>query len=128
MLTFFLTFLGLLWTYWIYKLFRLIDKTQELRRVWLDTYSTGAQSEIFVGREGFVKLGHFDKHFVKNSRKKIAPQGKIFFLLNTLKTTFWVVNLTSGWTQSGHFSLIFRKEQETPPPFPLVARLFYYDF
>ena len=37
---------------------------------------TGAQPEIFQGREGFVKLGHFDKHFIKKSRKK-APQEKI---------------------------------------------------
>ena len=35
----------------------------------------GAQPEIFQGRGGFVKLGHFDKHFVKNSRKR-AAQGK----------------------------------------------------
>ena len=50
---------------------------------------TGAQPEIFQGRGGLVKLGHFDKHFVKNSRKK-GPAGKIseFFLLDTLKTTF----------------------------------------
>ena len=48
-----------------------------------------AQPEIFQGRGGFVKLGHFDKHFIKKLRKK-APQGKIleFFLLDTLKTTF----------------------------------------
>ena len=53
------------------------------------TFSTGAQPEIFQGRGGFVKLGHFDKHFVKNSRKK-DPAGKIseFLLLDTLKTTF----------------------------------------
>ena len=37
---------------------------------------TGAQPEIFQGRESFVKLGHFDKHFIKKSRKK-APQGNI---------------------------------------------------
>ena len=50
---------------------------------------TGAQPEIFLGRRGFVKLGHFNKHFIKKSRKK-APHGKIlkFFLLDTLKTTF----------------------------------------
>ena len=49
----------------------------------------GAQPEIFQVRVGLVKLGHFDKHFVKNSRKK-TPSGKIseFFLLDTLKTTF----------------------------------------
>ena len=49
----------------------------------------GAQPDIFQGRGGFLKLGHFDKHFIKKPRKK-APQGKIleFFLLDTLKTTF----------------------------------------
>ena len=29
-----------------------------------------AMDEIFQGRGGFVKLGHSDKHFVKNFRKK----------------------------------------------------------
>ena len=33
---------------------------------------SGAQPEILQGREGLVKLGHFDKHFIKKSRKK-AP-------------------------------------------------------
>ena len=49
----------------------------------------GVQPEIFEGRGGFVKLGHFDKHFIKKSRKK-ATQEKFleFFLLDTLKTTF----------------------------------------
>ena len=49
----------------------------------------GAQPEIFEGRGGFVKLGHFDKDFIKKSRKK-TPQGNIleFFLLYILKTTF----------------------------------------
>ena len=51
--------------------------------------STGTQPEIFQDRGGFVKLGHFDKHFIKQTRKK-AQQGKIleFFLLDILKTTF----------------------------------------
>ena len=40
----------------------------------------GVQPEIFQGRGGFVELGHFDKHFVKNTRKK-APQGKFFELI-----------------------------------------------
>ena len=53
------------------------------------TSLSGAQPEIFQGRGGFVKLRHFDKYFIKKSRKK-APQGKIleFFLLDALKTTF----------------------------------------
>ena len=51
--------------------------------------------KFFRGRGGFVKLGHLDKHFIKKSRKK-APQEKIleFFLLDTLKTTFWMANVT----------------------------------
>ena len=50
---------------------------------------TGAQPEISQGRGGFVKLEHFDKHFIKKSRKT-APQGKIleFSHLDTLKTRF----------------------------------------
>ena len=53
------------------------------------TSISGAQSEIFQSRGGFVKLGHFNKHFIKKSRKK-APQGKTleFFLLDTLKIRF----------------------------------------
>ena len=49
----------------------------------------GAQPEISQGNGGFVKLGHFHKRSVKNSRKK-SPAGKIseFFLLDTFKTTF----------------------------------------
>ena len=38
---------------------------------------TGGQPRIFQGRGGFVKLGHFDKYFIKKSRKKF-PQGKNF--------------------------------------------------
>ena len=50
---------------------------------------SGEQPEIFQGRGGFVKLGHFDKHFIKKSGKK-STQGKIleFFSLDTLKITF----------------------------------------
>ena len=35
---------------------------------------TGAQSEIFQGRGGLVGLGHFYKHFVKNTKKKVPGQ------------------------------------------------------
>ena len=41
--------------------------------------TTGAQPVIFQGREGFMELGHFDKLFVKNTRKKVT-QGKILEL------------------------------------------------
>ena len=36
---------------------------------------TVTPANIFYGRGGFVELGHFEKHFVKNTRKK-APHGK----------------------------------------------------
>ena len=51
---------------------------------------SGAQSEIFQSMGGFVELGHFDKYFVKFSRKKGPPGKKIrsFFLLDTLKSAF----------------------------------------
>ena len=42
---------------------------------------TGAQPEMFQGSGGFVKLGHSDKHFVKNSRKK-DPARKNFEVLS----------------------------------------------
>ena len=38
------------------------------------TYNTGAQPEIFQGRGGFVELGHFDKLFVKNTKKSPAEK------------------------------------------------------
>ena len=54
-----------------------------------------AQPEIFQGRGGFVKLGT-PINISSNIPEKKAPQGKIlkFFLWDTLKTTFWLVNLT----------------------------------
>ena len=58
-----------------------------------------------TGGGRFVKLGHFDKHFIKNTRKR-GPTRKHFleiFLLGTRKTTFWIENLTQRWTQSGPF-------------------------
>ena len=36
-------------------------------------HNSGAQPEIFQGRGGFAELGHFIKHFVKNTRKKVPP-------------------------------------------------------
>ena len=49
----------------------------------------GAQPELFQSSGGFLELVHLDKHFVKNTRKKISA-GKIFelFLIDTLKATF----------------------------------------
>ena len=37
---------------------------------------TGALPEIFQDREGFVEFGHFDKLFVKNTKK--GPAGNSF--------------------------------------------------
>ena len=91
-----------------------------------ETYShlrAMVQPEIFHGKEGFGKLGHFSKHFVKTSRKK-TPQWRVseFYLLDTTKSPFWMVSLTEGRTQSGtffpklvHFCLTFKKVQVRSP-------------
>ena len=36
----------------------------------ISQFDSGAQPEIFQGKGGLVGLGHFYKHFVKNTRKK----------------------------------------------------------
>ena len=62
-----------------------------------------------------MELGHIDKLFVKNKRKK-APQGKILelFHLDTLTTTFWMEDSTQ----------VKKKSEHLPPPYhALVARL-----
>ena len=96
-------------------------------------YFSCAQPEMFQSRGGFVELEHFDKLFLKSTRKE-DPQRKILelFLLDTLKTTFSMKNLTQEWTQLGPFLqnqgffLFSNKSREVSPPFspPLVARLF----
>ena len=56
-----------------------------------------AQPEIFQGREGFMKLGHFDKiSSNQNFKEKKLRRWKFwrFFILDALKTIFWMVNLT----------------------------------
>ena len=73
------------------------------------------QPEIFQGRGGFVELGHFHKHFAKNARKDLV--GKHFFLPDTVKTTFWMENLTQKIdTIRAFFSKI--RGQGRPPPAP----------
>ena len=51
-----------------------------------------------------MELGHFDKLFVKNTRRK-GSAGKHFgaFSLDTLKTTILMEDLTQEWTQLGPF-------------------------
>ena len=83
----------------------------------------GAQPEIVQGRGGFLKLGHFNKHFLKKSRKKLQQQNILeLFVPDTLKTIFWMVYLTSWWKKSGHF-FIFKKGGEHPLLFCILNRL-----
>ena len=78
----------------------------------------------------FVEVEQFDKLFVKNIRKR-GRAGKHFefFLLDTLKTTFLIENLTERLTQSEPFCSksehCFRcsKQAGETSPLPLVARL-----
>ena len=71
----------------IRSLYKLLSSYRD--RGMFRTLSAFCKKNNFQGREGFVELGHFDKYFVKNARKKV-PQGNIseFFLLDTLKTAF----------------------------------------
>ena len=52
-----------------------------------------------------------------------------FFLLDTLKTIFWIEYLTEKWTLSGAFfpqnQGTFCDFQKAPPPPTLVARLVF---
>ena len=100
------------------------DKGFNLITVLPDVRISGAQPETFQCKGGFMELGHFNKYFVKNKRKK-RPAWKSFkfFLLDTLRPTFWMKKLTQGWTQSGHFFqnhftfLIFKKKDRGVFPF-----------
>ena len=38
----------------------------------------GAQREHFPGGGGFVELWHLDKHFIKNTRKKVPQDSEVF--------------------------------------------------
>ena len=102
-----------------------------LGNTWFSDIYTGAQPEIFHGRGGFVELWHFDKPFVKNTRKGSAEK-KFGAFSPTLKTTFSMEDSTQGWTQlgpfipkSGLFVRFSKMGRGDLPPSPLVARLIY---
>ena len=77
---------------------------QMCSRNWEISRYSGDQLVIFQSRGDFVKLGHFDKFFFKNTREKL-PQGKILelFLLDTLKIRFWLEDSIQRWTEFGPF-------------------------
>ena len=52
------------------------SKNPSCKQDWLFAKITGVRTEIFQGKGGFLELGHFDKHFVKNTRKKRAHREK----------------------------------------------------
>ena len=84
--------------------------------------SAGAQPEIFHGRGagGGVKLGHFNKNFVKNTRKK-GLKGKhfgVFFSQMLLKLYF---ELNDGHNQglskiNTLFSILKNGRRRLPSP------------
>ena len=91
----------------------------------------GTQLEIFQGRRGLVRLGHFYKHFVKSTRKKglsgknlgvFSPRYSWNYIF-TRKFNSEMDTIRAFFTKSVHFSLIFKKGQGRPPPPPPVARL-----
>ena len=90
------------------KLLRAPSLTNICERLLLIFKYSGVQRVIFQSRGGFVKLGHFDKRFFKNTREKLL-QGNILelFFLDTLNTRFWTEDSTQRWTQ---FSPIFENQ------------------
>ena len=79
-------------------------KMERLQKKKNNTWAEARNQKIFRAEGGLVELWHFNKHFVKNTRKKDS-QGNIleFFLVDATKTIFWMENVTQGWTQSGRF-------------------------
>ena len=75
-----------------------------------------------VGEKSWRNWGTLIKNSVKNTRKK-GPTVKHFgvFFLDSLKTIFWMGNLTQRWTQSRiFFTKIFRyqkRQGRSPLPF-----------
>ena len=51
----------------------------------------GTQPEIFQGREVFVEFGHFDKHFIKNTRKE-GQAGKNFGIFFPRYSSNYILN------------------------------------
>ena len=73
---------------------------------WDSSHQRQARNQkFFRAEEVFGKIGHFDKHLVKNLEKK-GSQEKVleFFLLDTPKSTFWMEILTQRLALSGRFS------------------------
>ena len=76
----------------------------------------------FPGREVFVELWHFDKHFIKNTSKKLHNYTTTFLNQN---------NSTQRWTQLGSFfskinAFFFqfsKKSRGGLPASPLLARM-----
>ena len=54
-------------------------------------YLPGTQPDILGGRGGFVKLGHFDKHSIKNTIIK-TPAGKIFGVFSPRYSKNYILN------------------------------------
>ena len=82
------------------------------------TVITGMQPDVFQGRGCFVKLRHFDKHFVKNTQKQA---GKIleFFLLDTLNSSMNTIR--AFFSKIRALFSIFKKRKRRPPPPPSCA-------
>ena len=87
------------------------------------------QPQNFPGKRSFVELELFNKHFIKNTRKK-KPYKEIlwsFFLLDTLIITFWMENLILRRTQSGpffgHFFWFQKMGKGGLPHYPLLVQV-----
>ena len=62
----------------------------EYAGIYLKKQSAEYARILNVSDAGSVELGHFDKHFVKHTRKRSSARKHFgfFFLLDAVKTTF----------------------------------------
>ena len=61
-----------------------------------------------------MELGHFDKHFLKNTTKRDHERKHFgFFFQDAFKTTFFMENSTQRWKHLGPF---FPKSGDLPSP------------
>ena len=93
---------------------------------------SGAQSEIVSGKVDFLELRHFDKHFVKKSRKK-GTAGKNFSVFHPRYSSNYILNEKLN-PRKGAIRAFFPKIRASfwfskkgtgglPPSLLLVARL-----
>ena len=83
---------------------------------------SGAQPDIFQGRGSFVELRHFDKYFIKNTRKKGSAGKNSGFFTGTFKQKLGTIKAFFSEIK-GVFSILKQGYRRLPPPHLLRVNL-----